>query len=253
MRRSRSRAAIIRLRKIGGGNIKRHAIGRKVNRRSSSAILADLKHRLSEIYDLNAAESVLFWDEATYMPTGGAVARGRQAAMLKRLAHERSADPALGKLIDRLEPMADRLDADDASLIRIARRDFERAIKVPAEYVARAIIPQFGILPCMECGSAGERLRRNDSVSGKDTRPEPGIRLVLRFLRPYRRSTDRRRGRGYDDSHDPAPFRRAATRAHPPGTRDMRSAADGRRLPASLFRRGGATRLRPVCRHADGL
>ncbi len=140
MRRSRSRAAIIRLRKIGGRNVKRHAIGRKVNRRSSSAILADLQHRLSEIYDLNAAELVLFWDEATYMPTGGAVARGRQAAMLKRLAHERSADPALGKLIDRLEPMADRLDADDASLIRIARRDFERAIKVPAEYVARAII-----------------------------------------------------------------------------------------------------------------
>ncbi|HEX5845067.1 MAG TPA: carboxypeptidase M32 [Rhodoplanes sp.] len=139
MRRSRSRAAIIRLRKTGGRNVKRHAIGRKVKRRASSAILADLKHRLSEIYDLNAAESVLFWDEATYMPTGGAVARGRQAAMLKRFAHERSADPALGKLIDRLEPMADRLDADDASLIRIARRDFERAIKVPAEYVARAI------------------------------------------------------------------------------------------------------------------
>jgi carboxypeptidase Taq len=99
--------------------------------------LAELKHRLSEIYDLDAAESVLSWDEATYMPKGGAVARGRQAALLKRIGHERSVDPMLGRLIDRLEPMADMLPTEDASLIRIARRDFERAVRVPAEYVAR--------------------------------------------------------------------------------------------------------------------
>lgn len=100
-------------------------------------ILAELKHRLSEIYDLDAGESVLRWDEATYMPKRGAVARGRQAALLKRIGHERSVDPMLGRLIDRLEPMADMLPTEDASLIRIARRDFERAVRVPAEYVAR--------------------------------------------------------------------------------------------------------------------
>src|SRR5271166_5854679 len=106
------------------------ATERSSNRRPLDAILAELKHRLSEIYDLNAAKSVLTWDEATYMPKGGAVARARQAAMLKRLAHERSVDPALGRLIDRLELEADKLPADDASLVRIARRDFERAIRV---------------------------------------------------------------------------------------------------------------------------
>src|SRR4029077_8588499 len=39
-----------------------------------------------------------------------------------------------------LEPHAGRLpqDSEDASRIRVARRDFEKAIKVPAEYVARA-------------------------------------------------------------------------------------------------------------------
>ena len=100
--------------------------------------LAELKQRLSEIYDLTAAGSVLTWDEATYMPKGGTVARGRQSSMLRRLAHERFVDPALGRLIDRLEPGADKLPADDASLIRIVRRDYERAIRVPAEYVARA-------------------------------------------------------------------------------------------------------------------
>jgi carboxypeptidase Taq len=64
----------------------------------------------------------------------------RQSATLSKLVHEKSVDPQLGKLLDALEPHAGRLpqDSDDASLIRVARRDFEKAIKVPAEYVARA-------------------------------------------------------------------------------------------------------------------
>jgi carboxypeptidase Taq len=111
---------------------------RAANRQSCSVILADLKNRLSEIYDLNAAGSVLSWDEATYMPNGGAVSRGRQLAMLRRLAHERFVDPTLGRLMDQLEPRVDKLSADDASLLRVVRRDYEKAIRVPAEYVARA-------------------------------------------------------------------------------------------------------------------
>src|ERR1700749_2648646 len=111
---------------------------RKAKPRSSDASLADLKQRLAEIYDLNSAGSVLGWDEATYMPSGGAAARGRQIAIIRRLAHERFTDPALGKQLDRLEPSSGDLSADDASLIRVARRDYEKAIRIPAEYVARA-------------------------------------------------------------------------------------------------------------------
>jgi carboxypeptidase Taq len=132
-----SKDGTIKLRKASALKIKSH-VDRRANRQSSGAIIADLKHRLSDIYDLNAAGSVLAWDEATYMPNGGAVARGRQLAILRRLAHERLVDPALGRLLDRLERDADKLPADDASLIRVARRDYERAIRVPAEYVARA-------------------------------------------------------------------------------------------------------------------
>lgn len=116
----------------------RRARGRRDTRQSADVLLADLKQRLSEIYDLNAAGSLLGWDEATYMPVGGAAARGRQSALLQRLAHERFVDPALGKQIERLEARADELAADDASLIRVVRRDYDKAIKVPAEYVARA-------------------------------------------------------------------------------------------------------------------
>jgi carboxypeptidase Taq len=59
-------------------------------------MLVELKRLLREISDLNAASDVLNWDQATYMPKGGAGARGRQRAMLNRLAHERAVEPVLG-------------------------------------------------------------------------------------------------------------------------------------------------------------
>src|SRR5262249_60081932 len=110
---------------------------RPPSRPSSDVMLTDVKRGLSEIYDLKATAAVLGWDEATYMPTGGAVARGRQSALLGRLAHERLTDPALGRQLDHLGPQSDRLSDADASLVRVVRRDFEKAIKVPADYVAR--------------------------------------------------------------------------------------------------------------------
>jgi carboxypeptidase Taq len=109
-------------------------------RRSAEALIEELKSRLLEVNDLNAAAAVLNWDQATYMPAGGAAARARQNATLHRLAHERLVDPSVGKLLDALQPHGESLspDSDEASLIRVARRDFEKAVKVPSEYVARA-------------------------------------------------------------------------------------------------------------------
>jgi carboxypeptidase Taq len=109
------------------------------SRASVEGKLAELKTRLREISDLGRVGSLLSWDEATYMPEGGAATRGRQSALLGRLAHERSIDPALGRLIDALSSYAARLpaDTDTAALVRVARRDFEKAIKVPARWVER--------------------------------------------------------------------------------------------------------------------
>jgi carboxypeptidase Taq len=111
------------------------------NRRSAEQVLAELKQRLREISDLNAAADVLSWDQATYMPEGGAGVRGRQRAMLCRLAHERAVVPALGRLIDTLARHGEILpyDSDDASLIRVARREYQKKIKVPPDHVARAV------------------------------------------------------------------------------------------------------------------
>lgn len=103
------------------------------------AKLNELKTCLVEVDDLQSAAALLYWDQSTYMPSGGATARARQTATLSRLAHEKFTAPALGKLLDDLQPYEERLpyDSDDASLIRVTRREYERAIKVPPAFMQK--------------------------------------------------------------------------------------------------------------------
>jgi carboxypeptidase Taq len=100
--------------------------------------MRELRARLTEINDLNSAAAVLSWDQNTYMPPGGAAARGRQMATLRRLSHEKATDEALGELLETLAPYEQSLafDHDDAALIRVARRGFERNTRIPARLVA---------------------------------------------------------------------------------------------------------------------
>lgn len=100
--------------------------------------LHDLKQRLQEVYDLEAAAGLLYWDQATHMPPGGAPARARQLAILERLAHEAFTDRAIGRLLDDLRDYEEDqpYDSDDASLIRVTRRMYEREIRVPADFTA---------------------------------------------------------------------------------------------------------------------
>ena len=106
----------------------------------SDVTIDELRQRLREISDLSAAASVLHWDQTTAMPTGGAVSRSRQLALLGRLSHERATDPELGVLLDRLMPYAESLPSghDDRALIEVAQRDFDLAMRVPAEFSERA-------------------------------------------------------------------------------------------------------------------
>lgn len=101
------------------------------------ARLQELKNRLLEVDDLNNAAALLSWDQTTYMPPGGATARGRQMGTLQRIGHEKFTDAAVGKLLDDLLPYEESLpyDSDDASLIRVTRRAYEKQIRLPADFV----------------------------------------------------------------------------------------------------------------------
>ena len=97
-----------------------------------------LKEKLGEVYDLRNAAALLWWDQTTYMPPEGAAARGRQLSTLEKLAHEKFTDPAVGELLEDLRAYEEDLsyDSDEAALIRVTRRDYEREIRKPPEFVA---------------------------------------------------------------------------------------------------------------------
>jgi carboxypeptidase Taq len=99
-----------------------------------SDALDQLKERLAEVQDLGKVMRVLSWDQQTKMPRAGFRHRAEQMGTLSRIAHEKFTDPAVGKLLDELAPIADSLDpdSDDARLIRLVRRDYEKAVKVPS-------------------------------------------------------------------------------------------------------------------------
>jgi len=98
----------------------------------------ELFARWQEIYDLTGIAALLSWDQSTYMPVGGGSVRGRQLALLERLAHERRTDPAIGRLLDELQPYAESLpaDADDVAQLRVMRKIYERSTRVPAAFAA---------------------------------------------------------------------------------------------------------------------
>lgn len=103
-----------------------------------STPLDDLRAHLAPIEDLKAAAAVLAWDQETFMPDGGAEARAQQLSTLQSTAHERFASDETGELLDRAAETIDNPDAldDDASLVRVTRRDYERARRVPSSLVA---------------------------------------------------------------------------------------------------------------------
>jgi len=98
--------------------------------------LDQLKDELAPIEDLKSAAEVLSWDQETFMPDGGAEARARQISTLRTAAHERFVTDEMGALLDRAADASNGADDHAAALVRVTRRDYERARKIPASLVA---------------------------------------------------------------------------------------------------------------------
>ena len=98
----------------------------------------ELKRRLGVITDVEKAAGLLLWDEETGMPPTGGDARAEQLGTLSRILHELRVDPQLGELIKELRPFEEEHEhgSFEASLIRVARRDYDKAVRVPPELTA---------------------------------------------------------------------------------------------------------------------
>jgi len=86
----------------------------------------ELLKRLGELSDLRHARNVLAWDQQVMMPPAGGPDRGEALGAIQSLAHERLVAPELGALLDAE-------DGDDPQLVRVVRRDYEIARRVPGE------------------------------------------------------------------------------------------------------------------------
>jgi carboxypeptidase Taq len=91
--------------------------------------LLKLKERLGEISDLRGAQSLLGWDQRTIMPQKGAAVRASRLATLGKISHDLFVADETRQLLDSVAELEQSLpfDSDDASLIRVTRRDYEKA------------------------------------------------------------------------------------------------------------------------------
>ncbi|MFL5938196.1 MAG: carboxypeptidase M32 [Gaiellaceae bacterium] len=109
-----------------------------------------LRTKLGEIHDIVKSASLLGWDQQVLMPSRGGEARAHQLGTLGKLAHELFVSDEIGSLLEELRSYEESLDYDslDASLIRVARRDYEKAVRVPPELsaeITRVGAQSFGV------------------------------------------------------------------------------------------------------------
>ena len=97
--------------------------------------LEQLRERMAELADLGSLHMLAEWDQQVMMPEQGAPARSQQLAALALLTHRRSSGEEIGAWLQELED-EQALSELDRDIVRIARRDWERARRVPDELAA---------------------------------------------------------------------------------------------------------------------
>ena len=162
------------------------------------------------------------------MPPAGGEARGELRATVGRLAHERFTDERVGELLEAAEPR-DELEAD---VVRVARRDFDKARRVPGELVAemaRAGVAARGAwLQAREDGDFA--LLR--ALPGAQHRAAPALQRVLpRGRAPLRPAARRLRARACARP-------RCARRSSACATGSSRSSPRPREIDDTLLRVG---------------
>lgn len=100
--------------------------------------LEQLKEILGEVSDLGRAISVLSWDQQVNMPPGGGEARGQQMGTLGKIAQEKFIADEVGRLLEDLRAEFAGADpnSDDAAMIRVASRNYDKARRVPPSFIS---------------------------------------------------------------------------------------------------------------------
>jgi carboxypeptidase Taq len=162
---------------------------------SPAAAYAELTGRLKRPHLLGSIGELLGWDEQVNLPPDSADQRAGQHAVIAEAAHAAASDPRIGELLAVLEADAAALTEDERVVVRQARRDYDRATKLPAEFVREKA----------EQGSRGyhawAKARKENDFAGYAPVLEKNLELAKREAGHLGWA-----GRDYDykiDQHDP--------------------------------------------------
>jgi carboxypeptidase Taq len=103
-----------------------------------STPIETLRTWLAQIHDLRDAALILDWDQHTMMPRRGGENRAEALATLERIRHEKFVSSETGSLIEGAAkaPNGASPDSDDARLVEVTRRRWEKARRVPTDLAA---------------------------------------------------------------------------------------------------------------------
>ena len=177
--------------------------------------LAELRRRLGEVSDLRSALALLEWDQMVMMPPAGAAVRAERLATSSGSPTSGSSTTGSASSSTSCSELEASLpyDSDDASLIRVTRRDWEKARRVPSDLAGELTKAASEGMEAWVVARERERLRRLPAVARPAARAEARVHRVLRAGRRAVRHPARRLRAGDDDGRGAGRLRPAQERA----------------------------------------
>jgi carboxypeptidase Taq len=137
-----------------------------------------LRERLAALSDLRIVSQLLDWDQQTMMPPRGAMTRAETTATIQRISHDMFVSDQTGRLLEAAEAHLNGAppDSDDAALVRVVTRRWEKARRVPGKLAA----------DLARAGSAGQAAwivaRRESDFDSFVPYLESNFELVRRYV-----------------------------------------------------------------------
>lgn len=102
---------------------------------TTEAAITELVELVKRAHVLGTVGELLGWDEQVNLPSGAAEQRAVQHALVAEAQHAAASEPRIGRLLEQLESAQGELTPDQRAIVANARRDFDRATKLPPEFV----------------------------------------------------------------------------------------------------------------------
>ncbi len=145
-----------------------------------------LNEKLKELSHLGNVVGLMHWDQEVMMPAGATNSRAQQLSLLAGIYHEKLTSPIINDLLNQIEEGSlDQLNAYEICNIKEARRNYDRAIKVPKDLVQKIA----------ELSSRGHKIWANARENNKFGEFAPCLKELVELKKQWA---------GYIDPEKPA-------------------------------------------------